>query len=558
MKHAYRPPLLRATCAAVALLGAAGFASAQDRLAPQQSGVLTPITTPLVGDGTMSANARNSMLYGPLPASQADVDAKAAATAAHRAAVRRGLPAAPAHPSDGAGSTGQQAPTGLAGWAGQQDATGTPPDTTGAIGPTRYIQTVNRRYGVYLRNGTLLNQGTLNTLFGANANNFDPQLIWDPTTFRFYYTGDTVVSATNNRLAFGFSKTSQPNNGSTHFCHYSLPYGNEFPDYPKMGDNARFILIGVNIYPGGAGGYIRADVVAIRKPANGNITNCPNISWYRFLNLRDSTNARVFTVTPGNQIDRTFRNGIAWARNLSLPSNRMWFFNFGWNAANVPVRSAAKLLTLPFTNAIPAGATQPTFTQVLDTSDTRGQNATLAWNPQRGGWSFWTQNTVRAGTTSTIRFYEINPFGPGGQPVIRRAGNVPVSSCFKYNAALSPDRKVRAGTPSQWGNNWIVNYSVSGSTGCNLNPRIVEGSSVNGGGLTFRLVRNGTAPYRDFSCAAGGSQCRWGDYSGATPDVNPSGSATRGSVWATNQYSNVANASVAIANWRTWIWQSRP
>ena len=59
----------------------------------------------------------------------------------------------------------------------------TPPDSTGAIGPTRYLEFVNNLVGVYDRsNLTLLSSTDLGTFtavpFGLNTS--DPQIQWDP------------------------------------------------------------------------------------------------------------------------------------------------------------------------------------------------------------------------------------------------------------------------------------------------------------------------------------------------------------------------------------------
>src|SRR5918999_1458700 len=74
---------------------------------------------------------------------------------------------------------------------------GTPSDSTGAIGPTRYIELINIRYPIYDRPGNRpIGTGTLNELVGEppppppGENKgvvvFDPQIIWDPSTRRFY------------------------------------------------------------------------------------------------------------------------------------------------------------------------------------------------------------------------------------------------------------------------------------------------------------------------------------------------------------------------------------
>ncbi len=56
---------------------------------------------------------------------------------------------------------------------------------------------------------------------------------------------------------------------------------------------------------------------------------------------------------------------------------------------------------------------------------------------------------------------------------------------------------------------------------------------------------------------AAGSTCRWGDYSGATPDPRPIITG-RGVVWGTNQFSGLANPPPTGVNWRTQIFALEP
>src|SRR5690348_3978199 len=85
----------------------------------------------------------------------------------------------------------------------------TPPDSTGAIGPTRYLEFVNNLVAVYDR--TNLNQlsstdlGTF-TAVPAGLNTSDPQIQWDPLGNRWFY-GAVAFNGnfTSNYLLFGWS-----------------------------------------------------------------------------------------------------------------------------------------------------------------------------------------------------------------------------------------------------------------------------------------------------------------------------------------------------------------
>jgi hypothetical protein len=148
-----------------------------------------------------------------------------------------------------------------------------------------------------------------------------------------------------------------------------------------------------------------------------------------------------------------------------------------------------------------------------------------------------------------VRWYEINPVPAA--PVLQRSGTIAVTGDFLFNASISPDR--RAGG---FGNSFVVDYNVVSKLN-NVNPRIVVGSSVNGASLSFNTVMNSVAPYADFTCPFSGDTCRWGDYSGASPDPNATLPGS-GVVWGTNQFDCVASPSTSVANWCTRIFAVSP
>src|SRR6266702_3791473 len=157
---------------------------------------------------------------------------KAAANAA--AARRAGRPAQSAR--------AVLAPGVVRNWAGQRDTTDAPSDSTGAIGTIRYIELVNAKAAIYSRSsntptaaGALL-QLTGCATAGCTDNVFDPQVIWDPGTTRFFYAADDIVSSTQNLLDIGFSTTATPDLSASSWCRFALNFGSTFPDYPKLGD----------------------------------------------------------------------------------------------------------------------------------------------------------------------------------------------------------------------------------------------------------------------------------------------------------------------------------
>lgn len=520
------------------------------------------------GDGTIGPAAAAALARGPLPFGPDAVAAKAAANRAYAAAARSGA-LRPARPADlvAAGQPTAKAPIvvgglnfdGIAGGASSTNTT--PPDTEGAIGTTRYIQIVNSAVGIYNRsNGAVIAGGRLNQLAqnASSVNSFDPQVIWDPTTSRFYYVMDSIFSSTDNRLAFGFSKTASPSNVTTDWCHYYVKYGTPFPDYPKLGDSRFFIIIGVNVFANNStGGFVGSDIVAVGKPPNGNITTCPAASTMKKAvkaDLRDTSNNRVFTPVPSNQID-TNGTGYVVTTAGGSPATRLWFFNVTINPSNgAPVFGNARGVTVSGYSP-PPNASQPTFTQVLDTLDARITQAIQGINPARGTiHSFWTQHTIASSSVSGVRWYEINP--APATPVVMRTGTITAANTFLFNAAISSDRRVK-GSTKQFGDSFVIQYNASSSVN-SISPRIIAASSFRGRAVSGAvLIKGGVGPYRDFSCPDPGDICRWGDYAAATPDPQPA-TTDRGVVWGTNQYSGVVNPPASTSNWRTQIFAVKP
>ena len=145
--------------------------------------------------GVIPRTARAVPLRVPDPAVYAAQKAAANAAAARR--VARAARSAAA----------VLAPAVVRNWAGQRDTTVAPSDSTGAIGTTRYIELVNAKAAIYTRTGnTPTAAGSLLQLTGCATagctdNVFDPQVIWDPGTSRFFYAADGAARATRRAAA---------------------------------------------------------------------------------------------------------------------------------------------------------------------------------------------------------------------------------------------------------------------------------------------------------------------------------------------------------------------
>jgi hypothetical protein len=321
--------------------------------------------------------------------------------------------------------------------------------------------------------------------------------------------------------------------------------------------------------------FAGADLIAISKPSSS-IATCPPESSFKVgaaFDLRDSDGHQVFTPVPANQI---YANpsppnnplaGFVVARNWSLPSPNLWFFAVVTDTNGKPIFGNARRLTVN-TYDMPPAAMQAMSDRTLDTLDARMTQAVQAFRPVRGRHSFWTQQTVKSPTNlafSEVRIYEIDPvpilFSPFFSPILLGSATFRDSSSSIFNAAISPDRQA-SGVTEDFGNNWVVEYNASGPT---VFPEIWAASSLTTGPVQFTNLMKSGGPYIDtLSCPNSGDKCRWGDYSGASPDPNPArlGVSGSGVVWGTNQFSSGATppppGTSPFVNWVTQIFALQP
>ena len=534
------------TLVAVMLLSLAAFGA---RTSSAQAGRTITISKAGGGRaGPMSGVAAQSMERGTLPA-----DPEALARLKAEAARDAGL-ASGAETANPAPAAVTPLPTLLLGKDGLEDPNGTPSDSTGAIGTTRYIETVNRKAGLYGRGFALFASATLNTWYGQLdiANSFDPQVIWDPTTARFYYAGDTIYSSSDHRLSFGYSKSDTPADfTSASWCQYQVSYGSNFPDYPKLGDSTHFIIIGVNTFSGSTSGFVGADIVAISKPPAG--TTCQDASTFKSGIVQDTMvgTARHFTPVPANSIDAN-STGYVLARPASLPATSIGLFKVTRDpTTGNPVFSAGASVAVP-SYTVPANAPQSGATQLLDTLDARMTQAVAAFDPLRGKFAIWTQHTIHGGAGAAVRWYEISP---ATRALLQPAGLVSHNSLSVFNGAISPDRVVN-GSTSAYGQNMILNFNTSSPT--TFPSLYMVGKRRNDTTSGFKLLKASPGPQIEFSCQSSGSVCRWGDYAAATPDPLAATTGAAGIVWSTSMWNKDGRLNPGGVNWQTYNWRARP
>ena len=475
---------------------------------------------------------------------------KAAANAA--AALRAGRPPPPGR------AAAVLAPALARNWAGQRDTTVAPSDSTGAIGTTRYVELVNATAAIYNRTsntptaaGALL-QLTGCATAGCTDNVFDPQVIWDPGTSRFFYAADDIVSSTQNLLDIGFSTTATPDLSAPSWCRFALNFGSTFPDYPKLGDTQDFMLIGSNDFSGSR--FTGSTIAWMNKPPPGTACPAPGTLAIGLTGaLKNADGTAAFTPVPANQTD-TSSTGWAVARPASIPPGGATFLT-----VFTVTKSATGAAVIPVTGTsvpvnafqVPASATQPGTADTLDTLDARNTQAVSAVDPLHGGvTALWTQHAVFGGAGSQVRWYEINP----ATDSLIQHGTLTSASTFTFDGAISPDRLVNGAT-SLFGGDMVID--VVRSSPATL-PAITMASKIGPNPVSsLTQIAASGADDTGFDCIMSGGLCRWGDYAAATPDPAAPTTAASGQVWGSSMLA-APGGSASSAGWTTRNFAIRP
>ena len=414
---------------------------------------------------------------------------------------------------------------------GLNQLTVAPPDSTGAIGPTNYVEMVNQQIGVYDRSLNLLVSSDLGAFMGAGTLTVtDPQIQWDGQGGHWLYAALGIASGAN-MLLFGWSKTPDPTNLSS-WCLFGTPRGHLLDDYPKLGHDDNYISIGVNVYddtnaPNYA--FLTANVFAIPKPQAGDGSCSVDSVTYVADGTHPLQNAdasRAFTPVPASTADGSPVGYVVAAQSpidgtgSSGPKIMVWHWAKVGGLPAFVVDGDVGVSAFD----IPAQVPQAGTTYVIDTLDARLTQAVAVNDPGAGGAkAIWTQHTIAGpGGRSIVRWYEI--LG-GTPPTLRQQGDISSPTDFVWNGAISP---------TIGGGSAAVFYNRGGGS---VLPRIATQTRTTStplGGMEAGelVIAQSSATDLDFTC--GYSQpsdpCRWGDYAGASPDP-----VNAGVVWGSSQ-----------------------
>ena len=408
-----------------------------------------------------------------------------------------------------------------------------PPDPTGAIGPNHYVEMVNSLIGVYDRNNlSLLSSMDSATFVAASGGTIsDPQIEYDFVANRWFYLAvDFDIANNNNFLVFGWSKTSDPSDLTNGWCRFGVYTGRTLNDFPKLGHDNNYMLFGSNLYDDAdLNTEISGQIWAYRKPANGD-ASCTGTGPATYFAdaahvLHNADGTQADTPVPVNTTESSTGGYIVAAHSpLTAPAGprskiMVWHMTM---QAGSPVLVADGDIAVNSYD-VPADVPQPQNS--LDTLDGQLTQAVGRRDPDAGAFAVWTQHTIAgAGGLSVVRWYELLPESLS----VRQEGSVASATNFIFNGAISTSTN---------GNDAVIEYnSGSSSQTPTVAAQSRRGSTPLGSMEAGEVVlASSTDVDVDFSCGAPyGPPCRWGDYSGATPDP-----VTAGVVWGSNMFTGL-------------------
>jgi hypothetical protein len=148
---------------------------------------------------------------------------------------------------------------------------GTPPDTMGAVGPDHVVEITNGGFAVYRKSdGATLAEASLKDFWLAAGvssafDTYDPRIVYDPPSDRFFVTGlnGRLVS---NEILLAVSNGPDPTLGWTGFALDSDSTDATWADFPTLGVDGDTVVVASDMLAVGAEGLpIAVDVLVVPK-----------------------------------------------------------------------------------------------------------------------------------------------------------------------------------------------------------------------------------------------------------------------------------------------------
>ncbi len=412
-----------------------------------------------------------------------------------------------------------------------ESASAVPPDThlavsTGLGSAGRVVMVTNGDVQVWDKLGTV-RAGPLNidTMFGVNV--FDPKVLFDQHTGRFFIVALRGNTPTVSNIRLAVSSSSTPGNLTSDWTFLTASAVTSFggvdtwADYPGIGADAGALFVTANMFDSG-NAFRGVKIRVFDKTAL-----LAGVMSFQDIDL-DDTVSNIFTLQPAHTFGTTDNGGFYLiSRNGSTNYHIV-------NVTGHPTAPVADIASRPWNGGaypLDTGADQLGSTVDLDVIPGRVMNAVY-----RGGhlWCCLTSDPDNDGQTEVV-WQDIATNGSAGAATVAQSG-------FINGTGTLPWTYVPAIAVNDSGDA-ILCYTQSSAS---QHPGVwyATRESDDGPG-TFRepvLIEAGNGFYDSFSSR---DPDRWGDYAGAVSDPEDE------TFWVANEFSRIP--AVAASKWGTRI-----
>ncbi|MFJ9867307.1 hypothetical protein [Streptomyces sp. NPDC101165] len=379
-----------------------------------------------------------------------------------------------------------------------------PPDTTGAVGKSQFVETVNGAgFGVFSKSdGSLLKNVSFASFFGYSAQTiFDPRVVYDRTWNRWVISAEAFPESSTVQKVFYAVSTGSDATGSFYLYTFDPPENpGDFYDFPQLGLDQDAVIVTANIFNSG-NLYVRSRAFGIAK---ADLYNGRNFSFPYF------SLGTPGTVAPPVVEDNNANDFLVAAASSD---NKLSLFKAtGLGRSNATIVQLPNVPVAAYT--VPSSARQPGTASLLDSSDSRFVN-----NSTQIGNQLLNIHTIDAGGFPTPTWRQINT-----DTSSVTAGGVVVESAnsddFNASVAGSPVGGTAANPIGRMFFTWTATNITAGST---HQVRVKSGGRLAGdppnviGGNTHSTASTFYDPTSD-------AVERWGDYSAVS--INPSETST--------------------------------
>jgi hypothetical protein len=394
-----------------------------------------------------------------------------------------------------------------------------PPDTSGAVGPDQYVQTVNIALGIYDKSGNQLNFFSFNTFMGQfhtgtpcdNQNGGDPQVIFDQPSNR-WIIGDLSYPS-GGPYYFCMAVSDGPDLSNTGWTAY--PYvasSDSLNDYPKIASGPHGIFMTSDLFYHFQS-FSGVQVWDIKRSTLGKAN-------LKVQTVR--TSSAYAHLLPANSYSATDFKGTEYLVSLEDTSHiGLWQYKVNWkHPRKSTFTQTPKLVAVsPYS---PAGGIPEKSGNTVDSlSDRPMYSLQLATDG-----TLWFNHSVQVGSQAGVRWYQIGGNLQSAPTVLQQNTFAPNDGLYRWMGSLAVDKVGNVG----------VGFSTSSSSAypsINYATRLVSDPPNQ---LTAEgNVVQGSGSQTDTS--------RWGDYSQMSLDPND-----HCTFWYTQEY-----YSTTGGNWQTRI-----